>query len=122
MSVTKQQLIDGVVKYAKSEIIEKVSDKPLKIIISTAVSMLETNPNIVDGLFKNQFISALLGEKDGFYNLDSFANALGNSMKEYGDFPISIPAMKFISPTEKQLTFSLNDISKLKSYISGGAN
>lgn len=120
MNVTKQQIVNGLVRYAKNEIIEKISDKPLKIIIATAVSMAEAKPEIVNSIFENPIISSILDEKDGMYNLDTIGSALENAMREYGDFPINIPAIKFISPAEKQLTFNIEDINKLKQYVSGG--
>lgn len=121
MNFTKQEIVTGIVRYAKNEIINKISDKPLKIIIATAVSMLETNPDIANNIFANPIVSSLLNENDGLYNIDAFETAIETAIREYGDFPVQIPAIKFISPTEKQLTFTVSDISKLKEYINGGA-
>lgn len=120
MNVTKQQIVNGITAYAKSEIIDKISDKPMKIIIATAVSMLETKPEIMNSVFENPILSSMFNETDGTYNLDSIMMALENAMREYGDFPIHIPAIRFISPAEKQLTFSVGDISRIKQYIDGG--
>ncbi len=47
MQVTKQQIVNGIVKYAKSEMIPKIADKTFKIILSTTTSMAEINPEII---------------------------------------------------------------------------
>ena len=119
MKVTKERIINGVIKYAKSEIIEKITDRPLKMVLAVGVSALETNPSIADSIFNNPFFSKFLSENDGKYDLDSAFEIIENTMKQYGDFPVLIPAIKFISPMEKELTFSLEDVTKLKSYIGG---
>ena len=121
MNVSKAQIINGVVKYAKAEIINKITDKPLKMLLATGVSMLEVNSSIADSIFDNDFISKILSENGGMYDIDSAIDVIEKTMNEYGDFPVTIPAIKFISPVEKQLTFTVNDIRKLKEYIVGGA-
>lgn len=121
MNVSKAQIVNGVVKYAKAEIINKITDKPLKMLLATGVSMLEVNSSIADSIFDNDFISKILSENGGMYDIDSAVDVIEKTMNEYGDFPVTIPAIKFISPVEKQLTFTVNDIRKLKEYIVGGA-
>lgn len=119
MTVTKQQIINGVVKYAKNEIINKIIDKPLKMIIATCVSMMEVNPSVADVVFNNPMVSAILREKDGMYDIDGVIEIIEKTMNEYGDFPVKIPAIKFVSPSEKELTFAVSDVKKLREYIIG---
>lgn len=122
MNVTKNQIVNGVIKYAKSEVIDKITDKPLKMILAAGVSALEINPSIADSIFGNDFVSKILNEDSGLYDLDSVFEILEKTVDEYGDFPLVIPAIKFVSPNEKELTFTSRDIRKLKSYISGSVN
>lgn len=122
MTVTKQQIINGVVKYAKNEIINKIIDKPLKMIIATCISMMEVNPSVADVVFNNPMVCAILNENDGMYDIDGLIEVIGKTMDEYGDFPVKIPAIKFISPSEKELTFGAGDIRKLKDYIVSNSN
>lgn len=118
--VNKNQIIQGVVKYAKGEIIPKVAgDKPFQMTISTLVAMLEMNPTIADSLLCNPMVSAFLNEKDGMYNLDMLESALKSSMDQYGELQITIPGIPFLSPKEKMMTFTQNDVTKLKKYIGG---
>ena len=120
MNVTKSQIINGFIKYAKAEIINKIIDKPLRMILAAGISALEVNPLIADSIFENSFIAKVFNEQAGYYNLDSIFEIIEKTIDEYGDFPITIPAIKFISPTEKELSFNSRDIHKLKAYISGG--
>ena len=117
MKVTKQQIINGVVKYTKNEVLNKIVDKPLKMIIATVVAMMETNPKILDNVFNNSMLSSMLYEEDGMYEIDELMEVVEDIMNEYGEFPVTIPAIKFISPMEKELSFGASDIKKLREYI-----
>lgn len=122
MNVTKQQIINGAVKYIKAEVIDKITDKPLKMTIAAGVSMIELNPNIADSIFENDVLSKVLHKNnDGTYDIDIICDIAEKTMNEYGDFPVKIPAIKFISPTEKELSFGSQDIKRLKEYIGGNA-
>lgn len=120
MNVTKSEIINGVVKFAKNEVIDKIPDKALKMIIATGVSVIEINPEVADNFFNNPMVSTILKEEDGKYNLDKIFEIIEKTLTDYGDFPVKIPPIKFLSPNEKELTFSLVDVSKLKEYISRG--
>ena len=117
MTATKSEIIKGVVAYANEEIVSKISDKPLKIILSMFISAIEAKHSIMDSVFDNEITAAIFSETDGAYDIDVASEIAEKAMNEYGDFSITIPAIKFISPDEKQLTFSVNDIKKLKQYI-----
>lgn len=120
MNVTKNQIIQGVVKYAKGEIIPKVAgDKPFQMTISTLVAMLEMNPAIADSLLTNPMLAAIMNEKDGYYNLDMLEKALKQSMDQYGELQITVPGIPFLSPKEKVMTFTQNDVTRLRDYIGG---
>lgn len=122
MNVTKQQIVNGTIKYIKDEVINKVTDKPFKIALAVGVSMAEKKPEIVDKFFDDDTISKILNKRsDETYDIEEITEILEKTLNEYGDFPVKIPAIKFISPTEKELSFSSSDIRKLKSYIEGGA-
>lgn len=120
--VTRNQIVNGVIKYAKNEVINKITDKPLKMMLAAGVSALEINNSIADKIFQNDFVSKILNEDAGMYDIDSAVEILEKTIDEYGDFPVVIPAIKFLSPNEKELTFTSRDIRKLKGYIIGGMN
>lgn len=121
MTVTKQQIINGLVKYMNEEVIDKIIDKPLKIAIATGIAILQTNPDIANKFLDDDMASMVLGKKDdGTYDVSTILGTLKSSIDKYGDFPVKIPAIKFISPTEKELYFSGKDIEKLKECITGG--
>lgn len=123
MNVNKQQIINGFVKYMNEEVIEKITDKPLKIAIATGVAMLQANPNLANKILDDDMVSMVLNKKvDGTsetYEIDAILRTLKTSIDRYGDFPVKIPAIKFISPTEKELQFSGRDIERLKECIIG---
>lgn len=121
MNVTKQQIVNGAIKYMKDEVIAKITDKPFKMATAVFVSMLENNPAIADKFFENDIVSAILDKKsDGTYDIEKICETVEKTLTEYGDFPLKIPPIKFISPTEKELNFSGRDIRTLKDCIVGG--
>lgn len=121
MNVTKQQIVNGAIKYMKDEVIAKITDKPFKMAAAVFVSMLENNPAIADKFFENDIVAAILNKKaDGTYDIEKICETLEKTLTEYGDFPLKIPPIKFISPTEKELNFSGRDIRTLKDCIVGG--
>lgn len=119
MDVTKQQLVNGVVKFAKMDVLPKITDKTFKLVLATGTAMLEKNPDIADAFLDNDMISAILMEEDGLYETDDLKEALIDAMKEHGDLKIKIPGIKFISPDDKELSFSTQDVTRLSEYIGG---
>lgn len=120
MNITKQQIVNGIIKYINEEVINKITDKPLKIAIAVGVSMIDKKPEAINGFFENDRISSILNKKDdGTYDIGEITEAIENTLAQYGDFPVTIPAIKFISPTEKTLNFSAFDIRRLREYIEG---
>ena len=118
MEVTKQQIVNGIVKYAELEVIDKILDRSFKIIIAIAVKALEANPNLIDPILDNSMVSTLLNKTSkGTYNLDAISDIIQSTINEYGAFPLKLPAIKFISPEEKELNFNSDDIRKLKECI-----
>lgn len=120
MRVTRKKVLSGIVNFVKSEMINKITDRPLKMILAAGVSALEINPSIADSIFDNSFVSQILKDDGLMCDVDSAFEILEKTLTEYGDFPVVIPAIKFISPVEKELTFTRGDIQKLKDYICGG--
>jgi len=118
--VTKEQIIDGLAKYLDAEVMNKINDKSFKIVLTMALVSMKKNPKILDDLLHNEILSQVVNEQNGQYDLDNLFSVLQEVITKYGDFPLTIPPVKFISPNEKVLRFSMDDVSKLKSYINGG--
>lgn len=122
MRVEKQKIINGIVSYIDSEVVPKiVNDKAMQIIISVGANTLRGNPSAVDKLLSNGIASAVAKHEviDGkdTYDLDGLFSLVEDSVTKYGYFPITLPAIPFVSPTEKELKFSSEDIEMLKTYI-----
>ena len=83
--------------------------------------MLKINDQVADKVLKNSFVCAVSGysDEDGFetYDLDALFTAVSESVKKHGYFPVTIPAIPFVSPAEKELKFSADDVDLLKTYI-----
>lgn len=115
MTYTKNQIIDGIVKYIKSDVIPAMPDQNIKIVLNVAAHYMAAKPAFVDKIFDNP-IMEMLKEDDGRYDLDPqvIAQAFGQDK-----FTVTIPAIKFVNPAEKTLSFNAGDINKLSQYIGG---
>ena len=119
--LSKNQIVNGLSKYIESEVIAKIEDKALQIILALGVTALNRNHDLIDVVLNNQFISYLVKKNDeDKYDLDDVFDIVNDTLKTYGKLPVTIPAIKFISPTEKTLRFSTEDVSKLRSFMEQG--
>ena len=119
MRVTKNQIVNGVISYVESEVIPQVGeDKATQIIVSIAVKAVQANSKLVDSIFENQLVKTLLdADENGTYELDDIMKCIEDSLKQYGAFPVNLPAIPFISNSEKTLAFSESDIGEIKRRI-----
>ena len=117
MQITKQQMINGAVKYIRSEIIPHVPDRGFKVALETIGAIAEMNPQIAMKYFESPLVSVALNEKDGFYDLDVLEAALIKAVESHGNLELIVPAIPLISPQAKSLAFSANDIRTIKKYM-----
>ena len=116
--VTKKELLTGVIRYVKNEVIPHVSDRSLKMVLSAVLYAVDAKPDILDPFLNNAIVSAILQSENGLmYDTTVIFDVLGNLAKEYGGIPIVIPPVKFITTTETMLTFKEGDIEELKKYV-----
>lgn len=115
--VTKKELLTGVIRYVKEEVIPHISDRSLKMILSAALYAIDAKPDILDPFLNNPIVSAILQGEDGFYDISTIVGVLNSLVKEYGGIPITIPPVKFITAAETTLTFKEGDIEQLKKYV-----
>lgn len=118
MRVTKDQIINGVVSYMENDVIPQISDRAQQIIFSVAVKTVKANTKVLDSLFESQMIKAVLNaDSDGTYEIDGLFESISESIKQYGAFPVEIPPIPLISPTESTFRFSESDVADLKRQI-----
>ena len=118
MRVTKEQIINGIVSYMESEVIPQVGDKSTQILASIAVKSVQANTKLIDAVFTSQLAKMLLDDDgSGTYEIDGLFRSISDSIKEYGSFPVEIPPIPLVSPSEKLLSFNEQDISEMKRRI-----
>lgn len=110
MSVTKEQIIKGIVSYADKEIMPVVST-PAKWAIGTAMTMALNDKGKIDVLLNSPVIKMLgIENEDGTYDIDKLYKAMKETAEKYGKMSISYPVVG-------TLTFSSQDVELLKKYI-----
>lgn len=117
--ITKKELLVGVIKFVKNEVIPHISEKSLRIVLSGALYAIDAKPAIVDPFLNSPIISAILQGENGMCDTDTIFTMLENLAKDYGGIPVTIPPIKFVTSTETTLTFYSGDIAKLKEYVLG---
>lgn len=119
MRVTKSQIINGITDYIENEVVPKMSDdKSMQIIVSLGINMIKANSKVVDAVFSHPVVTTLLEADDGgMYEIEKLFEMLESSVSKFGYFPIVINPIPIISPTEKELKFTADDIAEIKKRI-----
>lgn len=117
--ITKKELLVGVIKFVKNEVIPHISEKSLRIVLSGALYAIDAKPVIADPFLNNPIISAILQGENGMYDTDTIFAMLETLASDYGGIPVTIPPIKFVTSTETTLTFYSGDVAKLKDYVLG---
>lgn len=120
MYVEKEKIINGIIKYVENNVMPEISgDRGFYAIVSIGISAVKANNKLLDKLFENDIFKSLANydDEDKTYDIDLLCNIAKDSVSKCGYFPVKIPAISFVSPTEKELKFSAADVDRLKSYI-----
>ena len=113
MKVNRNQIITGLDQYIHADVMSKIPDRSLLIALEMGLTWLKRHPERIDSYLK-------FCETNGEYDLDEIIEIAQGALKTHGAFPVTVPAIPFISPAEKILSFSADDIATLKQYIEGG--
>ena len=119
MRVTKSQIVHGVIDYIQSDILpQMVGARSMQIIVSIGANAITTNHKLVDAVFDNQMVRTLLDDDgSGTYDLSGLVDAMTKSIRQYGNFPVKVPAIPLISPTEFILSLTAEDIDSMRRKI-----
>ena len=123
MKVSKEHIINGILSYVENEVIPMMKDdKPMQIILTIGAKSIKANQRLWDTIFAHPIVSALLyREEDGSYEIGPIFEAVEESVRQYGEMPVVIPAIPLVSPSEKTLTFKEEDIREIKNRIERSA-
>lgn len=90
----------------------------MQIIVSIGANAIAANHKLVDAVFDNQIVRALLDDDgSGTYDLDGLADAMTKSIQQYGSFPVQVPAIPLISPEGFTLSLSVDDVTAMRESI-----
>ena len=115
MMISKDQLVNAVVKFIAADLIPQVGDRNTKFVLAMAKDSLKENGDLADDFLP--MVSSLIKEEDGMYDISHFSSILKSVLSEYQSFPVTIPKIPLFSPTEKVLKITAEDIDKLMKYI-----
>ena len=120
MRVTRSQIVHGVADYIKDEILPKMDEgKAMQIIVSIGVNSVMANDKLIDSVFENDMVKALLDDDgSGSYEIDGLADAVHKAIDQYGAFPIKVPPVPLLSPREITLMIDENDVDAMRRKIS----
>ena len=117
MMISKDQLVNAVVKFIASDLIPQVGDRNTKFVLAMAKDSLKGNGDLADDFLHSPMVSSLIKEEDDMYDITNFSSILKSVLSEYQSFPVTIPKIPLFSPTEKVLKITAEDIDKLMKYI-----
>lgn len=122
MKVDKNTIVNGLIRYVESQVIPAVPDKGFQILLAIGVNTVRSNRSILDRFLDNDIfrMTADYNEENKTYDIDKVCKVLKESIDAIGYFPIKIPAVSFVSPVEKELKFTAEDIDVMKEYMTVG--
>lgn len=118
MEVTKKQIAKGVAGFIHQDMIPFVGDKGMQFVLGMVAGAVDANPQLLDKLLDGS-VFAMVAKSGVNYDLGVLKQAAFSAIDMCGKLPITIPAIKFISPEEKEFQFSKEDIQKLIDRIEG---
>ena len=80
--VTREQILSGVEKFVVNDVISKIQDRALCIILDTALGLLKRRPEMLDKLIDNPVFKV-----EGGYDVDTITDVAKESIKKLGAFP-----------------------------------
>ena len=121
MRVSKSQIVHGVADYIKEEILPKMADgRAVQIIVSIGINSMAANDRLVDSVFDNEMVKAMLNDDgSGTYEIDGLMAAIKQSIEQYGAFPVKVPAIPLLSPSEITLKLDAADVEAMRRRIEG---
>ena len=119
MRVTKSQIVHGVTDYVQSNILPQLGNgRAMQIIVSIGANAIAANHKLVDAVFDNQIVRAMLDDDgSGTYDLAGLVDAMTKSIQQYGSFPVQVPSIPLISPVEFTLNLSADDVDAMRTCI-----
>ena len=115
---TKDKLILGLAEYIDRELITKIDDRPLRIMIATAVSAIKRNPSGADAIVAHPLVAAMLAaDGEGNYDVRSFTQALKDAIARHGNLTINVPPIPMLSPQGITISLDSSDVANLEGYI-----
>lgn len=118
MEVTKEHIAKGVSKFIQNDMIPHITDSGMQLVLGITAGSIETKPQILDKILDNEMLAAVAKSGDG-YDLGALKNAATSAIDKYGKLTVTIPGIPLISPHEKQIQFSSDDIRRLVDRIEG---
>ena len=124
LRVGKAAIVEGLTEYIEQEIIPSIADVPLQIILYFGVRLLrkDKEQRIISELLNSDIAKLVIQCENDVYDLSDLISTAKESVSHFGRFPVKIPPIKFVSPEEKVITFSAEDIDKLSAAIRRAAN
>jgi len=117
MMISKEQLVNAVVKFIAADLIPQVGDRNTKFVLAMAKDSLKGNSDLADDFLHSPMVSSLIKEEDGMVDISNFSSILKSVLSEYQSFPVTIPKIPLFSPTEKVLKITAEDVDKLMKYV-----
>lgn len=111
--VTKEQLTNAIADFILEDIANDIRDASVKAMAIALAKMLKKNPNIIDKVMDNNFVSAMISKNGDEYDLSTIIEVISETVQEQGKICLSIPSIPIIHPTETVLGVTFLDLQKL---------
>lgn len=119
MKVTKKQINDGVTKFITETLIPNNHDGQLKAVLYMMKDTIRKKPDTIDYFLDNPVISSSIIQEDDMYEIGHFTDTMRSILEDCDYYPITVPEVPLLSPSEKVLKITSSDFEALINSIKG---
>ena len=119
MIVTIDKVRNAITKYIEQDLAPVITDKGFQFAVSFISELIKQDTPLIEAYLRQPMIAAFVpwNEEGKGYDISKLMTALKNTLNRCSVLPVKIPAIPFISPEEKEIKFTINDIDRLEQYL-----
>lgn len=119
--LSKKIISNAVAKFIENDLINDIDDVQVKFALCLIKESLLDNPNMLITFFENPLVTSVVTEDNGQYDIKELSIILKKILSEYNSYPIPIPKIPLVLPSEKTIRIESCDIDKIMNYINSEA-
>lgn len=119
MIVTIDKVRSAITKYIEQDLAPVITDKGFQFAVSFISELIKQDTPIIEAYLRQPMVAAFIPwvEENKGYDISKLISALKNTLNRCTVLPVKVPAIPFLSPEEKEIKFTINDLERIEQYL-----